>query len=560
VTHIRIPRRSLLKGAGALAAGSLLCLPAAAAGAGLALAAAPRAAQAAEFELVNPRLAHPVFAQPGGSFYVEVRASRSLDPGGWSVQLRTDLGASWTVPVADAQATTVDYDRADGWRLVVTPPSSLSPELYSITVKHRSLDGSVSAERAVSLVPNLEADWYGLHLTDEHVMYDSHKHYANDDPKSGYRSADLVRWATPVVNLLNPRVVFNTGDQAHQYATTGYKYNYNDDIYRCYLSAKAGYRVPSLMLLGNHEVHEKDEAQRKRDWARWEELAGRRAYHVRIGSLWVFAHDYLDPDSRAFIDGIYRQSFREGRVAGRVFLQHHTSEDGLRPSSEHAPTLMLIGHLHRQSVEDSWPYPILMSIAAHEYARGSVVRFEKRDGRWRSEARDRWDSCDVSLVGDYGAPKASASFASPNDGRARSNQVTVTNKLSQRFGDGRVRLLLADGSYSVKGGDVLASYRQPDGKRVVLVRVDIPASGERRLEVAEKGTTSFPAAAGETTPVEALPPDEMAEPQAQLDAQGELVPLTGPADRTDGERAPVDPGDADHGLFQLGLPLLRAEP
>ena len=37
-----------------------------------------RAAEAAEFELVNPRLAHPVFAQPGGSFFVEVRAARSL--------------------------------------------------------------------------------------------------------------------------------------------------------------------------------------------------------------------------------------------------------------------------------------------------------------------------------------------------------------------------------------------------------------------------------------------------------------------------------------------------
>jgi len=561
VDYSRFPRRSLLKGAGALAAGSLLRLPAAAAaGAGLAVATAPRAAQAAEFELVNPRLADPVFAQPGGQFFVEVRASSSLDPGGWSVQLRTDLGASWSVPVADAQATTIDYDRADGWRLVVTPSSSMSPELYSITVKHRSLDSSVSAERAVSLVPNLEADWYALHLTDEHVLYDSHTHYANDEPENGYRSADLVRWATPVVNLLNPRVVFNTGDQAHQYATSGYRYAYNDDIYRCYLNAKKGYRVPSIMMLGNHEVNEKDETQRKRDWARWEELAGRRAFHVRIGSLWVFAHDYLDPDSRSFIDRIYRASFREGRVAGRVFLQHHTSADGLRPSSEYAPTLMLIGHIHSQDVVDEWPYPILMSVAAHRYARASLVRFEKRDGRWRSDAKVRWESTNYGLVGDYGAPKASASFASPNDGRARSNQVTVTNKLAQRFGDGRVRLVMTDGSYGVKGGDVLASYRQPDGKRIVLVRVDIPASGSLRLEVAEKGTSSFPAAVDEAAPADALPPDGIAESQAQLDAQGELMPTAGPPDRADGERAPIDPGDADHGVFQIHLPLLRAAP
>jgi hypothetical protein len=560
VSSDRFSRRSLLRGSVAVG-GSLASRAfaqrglAAVAATGALVAARPAAADS--FSLVNPRLAHPVFAQPGGSFFVEVIASRSLDRGGWSVQLRNDLGASWTVPVADAYPTAVDYDRADGWRLVVTPSSSLSPELYSITVSHKALGSTVSAERCVSLLPNLEADWYALHLTDEHVMYDSHKHYANDDPKSGYRSADLVRWATPVINLLNPRAVFNSGDQAHQYATTGYRYNYNDDIFRCYLNAKAGYRVPSLMLLGNHEVHEKDEAQRKRDWTRWEELAGRRSYHVRIGSLWVFAHDYLDPDSRRFIERIYRESFSQNRVAGRVFLQHHTSEDGYRPSDKEAPTLMLIGHLHRQSVEDEWPYPILLGIAAHEYARGSVIRFEKRDGRWRSNAADRWEDSDLSLVGDYGAPKASVSFASPNDGRARSNEATVTSKLSQRFGDGRVRFVMADSSYSVKGGDVLASYRQPDGRRVVLVRVDIPANGELRVKISEKSTTSAATTVGGTEPVEAPAPDSLAEPLLPLNERGEPVLPAGPANRTDGERAPDDPGDADRGLFQLSLPLLR---
>jgi hypothetical protein len=563
MSHDRLSRRDLFRGTGALAASlgasSALRLAVGGAAAATAATASIHIARAGSFSLVNPRVAHPVFAQSGGTFFIEIIADSWLDKGGWSVQLRNNLGASWSVPVVDAQYTTIDYDRANGWRLVVQPSSSMSPECYSLTVSHRSVESKASAERAVSLVPNLEADWYGLQLTDEHVMYDSHKHYANDDPKSGYRSADLVRWATPVINLINPRVVFNTGDQAHQYATTGYRYSYNDDIYRCYLNAKAGYRVPSLMMLGNHEIDEEDEEQRRRDWSRWESVAGRRFYHVRIGSLWAFAHDYFDPASRDFIDKLYRQSFGEGRVAGRVFLQHHTSEKGYRPGGDYAPTLMLIGHFHNQDVVDEYPYPILMGIAAHEYARASVVRFEKRDGRWRSNAADRWESSDNSLVGDYGSPKVSASFTNPNDGRARSNQVTVTNKINQRWDDGRVQFVMADGSYSVKGGDVLASYRQPDGKRVVLVRVDIPANGSLRLEVAEKGTSSFPAAAGETAPVEVLPPDEMAEPQGQLDAQGELVLPAGPADRTDGERAPIDPGDADHGLFQLRLPLLRAE-
>jgi len=80
VEHQRVPRRALLKGAGALAAHSLLRVPVRmAAGAGLAVPTTPRTSQAASLSLVNPRLAHPVFAQPGGSFLVEVLAASSLD-------------------------------------------------------------------------------------------------------------------------------------------------------------------------------------------------------------------------------------------------------------------------------------------------------------------------------------------------------------------------------------------------------------------------------------------------------------------------------------------------
>jgi hypothetical protein len=543
-----LSRRSLLRRAAALGAASLLsCQPI------QRLRAAPalRPSLQTGLRLVNPRLAHPVFAEPGGTFFVEVRAAANLDPGGWRVQLATDLGASWSVLVVDAKATTVDYDRADGWRLVVQPPAGLPPELFTLVVRHTALAEEVREPRSVSLVTDLNADWYALHLTDEHVLYDSIRHYACDDPASGYRSADLVRWATPVVNLLNPRLVINSGDQAHQYATTGYRYSYNADIYRCYLQAKAGYRVPSLMLLGNHEVNEKDAAQRARDWARWEGLAGRRFFHLRVGSLWFFAHDYLDPASRVFIDRLYRSSFANLGVEGRVFVQHHTSEQGYRPTADYAPTLMLIGHFHRQSVEDRWPYPILMGAAAHRYATGSVIRFTRRDGRWQSDAADRWGLCDVGLVGDYGAPMASATFATPNDGRARANSVDVRNRLPQRFPDGRVRLLLAEGRYALEGGDVLAQYAVPGGRTVTLVRVDIPANGTRRLEVREQTASHFLVTLPETPVPERL--DET--PVAVSEAGDPLLP-SGPTDTVIGPLAPDDPGATrDEQPHQLFLPL-----
>jgi hypothetical protein len=500
--------------------------------------------------LVNPRLAHPLFVEPGGECNVEVATMARLDPSRWSVVLSTDLGAAWPCPVVDVGDEGIDYGRRAGWRLRVRVPSDITPELMTIRVNHSDAAGPVEEVRALSVVPSLWTDSYLLHLTDEHVMYDSHKHYACDNPRSGYSSADLVRLATPVVNILNPRLVINSGDQAHQYATTGYRYSYNDDIYRCYLNAKRGYRVPTMMVLGNHEVHEKDAEQRARDWARWEALAGRRYYHIRLGSLVVYAHDYLDPVSRAFIAKLYEDSFRNGSIEGRIFVQHHTWSEGYEAPSDKAPTLMLIGHLHRQSVEDRWPAPILMSTAAHNYGTGSLIRLKRRDGRWTTDAASDWWGCALRLVGDYGAPNITVSSTEPNDGSARSNRITVTNKLAQGFGDGRLRLIMADGGYSVRGGNVVRRYRTPSGKTAVLMQIEVGAKDSLEIEVTPQTKSVVDM---HVTPAESDPP---------LLLEPAVVDETILHDSSDGVLAPVDPGAITEPAvaeFTVNLPLVGAE-
>ncbi|GAB4444167.1 MAG: hypothetical protein OHK0015_45200 [Chloroflexi bacterium OHK40] len=510
----------------------------------------PRRSAAAQpvLTLVNPRLAHPIFVEPGGECNIEVETTAWLDPARWSVLLSTDLGAAWSCQVVDTSDQGIDYGRRAGWRLRVKVPSDITPELMILRVSHLDAAGPLEEARAVSVVPSLWTDGYLLHLTDEHVMFDSVKHYACENPRSGYRSADLVRWATPVVNVLNPRLVINSGDQAHQYATTGYRYTYNEDIYRCYLTAKRGYRVPSMMVLGNHEVHEKDAAQRARDWARWEGLAGRRYYHIRLGSLWIFAHDYLDPASKAFIEERYPASFSGGDVDGRIIVQHHTSAYGYRPSERYAPTAMLIGHLHSQRVESRWPYPILMSAAAHNYATASMIRIARRNDRWTTNATDDWARCGLRLVGDNGDPNIAVTYAQPNDGSARANRVTITNKLVQGFNDGRIRLVLADGRYAVRGGNVLHRYRIAGGKAVVLVQIDVAARDGLELEVTAQTSTL----ADMSTALEPADPPQIVEPANAAN--------NAPLDSRDGELAPLDPGatrDAELLTPQVYLPLVR---
>ena len=90
-----LSRRAFLARAAALSTYPFLGAGLFGSAAGAASLVHARSAHASDgLALVNPRLAHPVFVEPGGTFAVEVATERRLDAGGWSVQLRTDQGAA----------------------------------------------------------------------------------------------------------------------------------------------------------------------------------------------------------------------------------------------------------------------------------------------------------------------------------------------------------------------------------------------------------------------------------------------------------------------------------
>ena len=122
-----------------------------------------------------------------------------------------------------------------------------------------------------------------------------------------------------------------------------------------------------------------------------------------------------------------------------------------------------------------------------------------------------------------------------------------------------MRLVLAEGRYSVRGGDILSRYPLADGKTAVLVRVDIPAQDTLTLEVvAQTSSSAVPGgvpderAALDTLPGEAVP----------LDATGAtLWETAAPPDSSDGALAPPDPGATvdppDTQRYQVALPMVQ---
>lgn len=437
--------------------------------------------------IIGPRFVNPAFAEPNGSFSAEVRGDRGLDPAGWTVALQNDLYVSWPCSVETATYGDINNGRETGWQLTIRAPAEIAPELMHLQINHRS-GVAAQANQAVSIVPSLNDPFFLLQLTDEHVMRERKQQIPEaGDQKTGFRTAQLVTWATPVVNLLNPRLVVNSGDQVNRFATTGYEYDYIKDFYSCYRTVKRGYRVPSMVVLGNHDINQR--ADRTAQYAEWERIAGQRYYTIRMGSLAIFGHDYTDSAAKRWTLDAYAASYRQSDITGRVVVQHFTDWDAVQIPNDTPATVMLIGHLHTATLVKSKPFPILMSVAAHRYANAGVIGFERDgQGRWTTHAADGWDKGSfIGLVADDGTPNVWTNYDLPNDGRATSNRVVISNKLGRNFSDGRVRFLLAEGSYAVQGGDVLSSYAflDKDGqrRRAVLVRANIRAKGTTTISI-----------------------------------------------------------------------------
>lgn len=454
----------------------------------------PVPSRAAEsLAIIAPRIVNPQFAEPGSTITAEVAGPAELSAAGWQARFSNDLGATWTGSIINATYADIDHGSTRGWRLTIRVPQNIAPELFDLQVAHADA-GMAQSAQSVSIVPDLEANFYLLHMTDEHVRYPSLDESKN--PQSGFRTADLIEWATPVVNLINPRFVVNSGDVTSQYDSDGKRDKFGFGMVKSYREAKRGYRVPSLITPGNHDIHvsqNRDEAIRT-----WEQELGQRFYEVRMGDFAIFGNDYSSKDSERWIEKAYAESQQDATVKGRLLVQHFTDWNAVKVSRAPYPTLALIGHLHRSELRQTEPYPIVMTIAAHNYGAAGIMEFERRDGAWASDTYKEWrNSSHRLLVGNNGTPNVAAQYDHENHCSASSNAVQITNKLDKRFNDGRVRFLMERGSYAVTGGSVLASYLYDDNGRsctAVLVKVDIGAERTTDVQIAQTSLSFSPAA------------------------------------------------------------------
>jgi hypothetical protein len=476
------------------------------------------AATANDAALWRPRFVTPAIvaldSDTNRCFLAEVKAPPSAKH--WSASIANDL-KRWPCQIASATYGKINNGAEPGWQIKISVSADVSPELFGLTIA--SSEGVSTQNQSVSVVPAFATNFYILHITDEQIVNKIHT-----DPSGQYYKMvgtwDEMQWMQQPVNLINPRFVLITGDQIdfngaldgwNNWANWGYmphgKKTFSQKettelenrLSEMYKDCHQGYRVAYVETPGNHDVTPPGKLLlgSTNDWhpisARiYEEQFGQRDYSFRMEDFYVLMHDWSSARLKVWAEKDYAAALSDPAIKYRLIGQHfHAPWDGA-PSGNYAfiPAhcdLMLIGHGHTTTTVQTSPYYIYEEHAAFFYGTAGFFNFRRAPDGWscdqtvspRDEKKDVWPL----FTANGGVKKVRCD--QPDSMNLATNSVTIINDLPENFYDGRVRFVLKKGTYrTIENGTILSEYDcANDTKTVVLVKVNIPASGSIMVSV-----------------------------------------------------------------------------
>ncbi len=422
----------------------------------------------AQLSIFRPKIGVPEFPLTNGTFNAEIEAAPGLAVNGWSALLANDL-RNWTCAVQRVTyGRLVHCNSQTGYLLTIRTPAGIAPELFNLTVKHAAA-GSAANRHCVKILRNYETNFYILHYADPQV--EKEKATSANGAGGRHGSVQAIYWAVPAINLINPRFMFNTGDEVD---------NALEELYPKYLDAIATLNVPLLITRGNNDVGNFDN---------WKRDIGQPTYSITLGSFYVCMKDFESNASLTWFTNDYAGSFANTNITFRLFGQHYHTEDcSYAPLPGQYPDLMLVGHNHIYATLSVDPYYVLSSRKAWDYGACSIFEFLKNGRGWICPNKAIHGTRNkLLLYGNWGQPcHVTNSFLRSNNGSALANTTFITNGLDYDFWDGRVRFLMrkTDSSYTVSGGEKVAEYDYTTTNTAVLVQVNIRANSLTTLSVA----------------------------------------------------------------------------
>ena len=449
--------------------------------------------------IVYPHFGTPAFIEPGQTFIAQVAAT-DVTTSGWTAYIENDL-RRWDCTVGEVVygEGNIYLGMRSGYTIEIQVPEDVSPELFDLVLTHTESGKTFKSPHALSIVPELDTNFYMLGVSDTHMYWFEHASNTIEGGNDGKSYGLMAKVAT----LGGARYFSHTGDISLSGAVSravGIK------DYLVEPAVTMG-RVPIVIAPGNHEydpyvspIPSTTEGDRTGDFAfeDADRYFGMRSQIIDMGTFALVKSDYGcywgDFPLRQAMTDVWNAVFGdpECKYTYRLLLQHtHNASSALfynaygAPPIAPYPSLEIKGHNHRYSVDQVNPFLIISQGGGEDWKQGTGLFFNfnvDENYNWTCpEATPSYNGSNrVALVKDarngYDITVLRDSYLYANNGTATSNVCTIINEINFNFYDGRVRFEMAQGRYKVTGGTILSQYDYEDERgwhTAVLVDVDI---------------------------------------------------------------------------------------
>ncbi|MBN2639540.1 MAG: hypothetical protein JXR65_10705 [Bacteroidales bacterium] len=358
-------------------------------------------------------------------------------------------------------------------RIKVTVPDNAPADRYDIVLQTTTSESPIISYAGVKVIKDYKNSYYVMHFSDMHTF-----------SKGSNHSLRRLSTIVDIANILNPELVFNTGDNLIRPDD-----NRMDQLFsgNPELSTKglSGLIAATFSVVGNHDMEHEYQSQKgiyKEKAASWNYWWGLQAYNFKYGNgrFMVINNAWDSIVSNQHITGAKEWLQNEAPGNFRLVASHIKNKDLNELDSIANPNLILVGHHHHIGTQNPFylrnrPTQYIAS-SVSEYTKFNLYKISNETGLFTpiGSSHGQIEYMDNTQDGSSEMkhlPKLSLLFLKENDGTSDCNTAILVNNFDFPIENARVRFIMPKGSkYAVTQGSIEQSF---EGTSVQVVDVSV---------------------------------------------------------------------------------------
>lgn len=430
-------------------------------------------------EIIFPWRAASAIVKRGNTFEVWFNADKGQDV------LSVNLQATYNMvkPSFEIEKGNWVYDQTSGntfnTKITVSVPSKTPVERYDVILKTASAEFISPA--AVKVIKNYKSSYYILHLSDLHAFQKGHETVMS-----------RLSLVADIANIINPEMVFNTGDNLYRPNEERMTSLYEGDE-KAGLKGLNHFLAPTFTVAGNHDIDfdnmpEQGFYKEKAAW--WNKWWGLQSYQIKYGKARFLAinngwHGF-DPAEQLTATANWLKQKGTGNL--RVGLAHIRNNEMDAFDSIANLGLVLLGHNHYIANQNPTPLngkPIQFIVnSMRDNMEFNLYKVNNKTGQVTPMASSTAQVTYVENPTDIKKPSLykpllQLSYLLSNDGKNKHNRATVINNFNFTIEKAKVRFVMPKGKkYKISKGSIEQTF---DGSNVHVV--------DLLVDLAPKSTT-----------------------------------------------------------------------